>query len=94
MAGDGGGKNLLEDERGRRVFAGIDEQRQFPAFKVEGVFDVELEVFDQLDAAGQDFVFGHFFEPTVAFRPDGIVAAAGVADGEDDDGRGHERLSE
>src|SRR5574343_290300 len=92
--GDGGRRNNAFEDMGRRcVDAGIDEQGQLPALQIERMFDLQLEIFDQLDAAGQNFIFGHFFEPTVAFRPDGVVAAAGVADGEDDDRRGHERLN-
>ncbi len=88
MAGYGRRENLLENERRRGVFAGVDEQREFPALQVEGVFDVELEVLDQLDTVGEFFIFEPFFQSTAEFRPDRVVAATGVADGEDDDRRG------
>ncbi|MPM59802.1 hypothetical protein SDC9_106648 [bioreactor metagenome] len=89
VAGNVGGENPLEDVGGRGVFAGIDEQGEFPARQVEGVFDIELEVFDQFDAFGQPFPFQPGGQPAEQFRADGVVAAAGVADGEDDDGRPH-----
>jgi hypothetical protein len=58
------------------------------------VFDLQLEIFDQFDLIFQTFIFEPFFESTAEFRPNGVVAATGVADGEDDDGGAHERLSE
>ena len=49
VAGNGRRENRLVDIGGRGIFAGIDEQRLFPAHQVEGVLDVELEILDQLD---------------------------------------------
>ena len=88
----GGGFDLAEGVGGRGVFAGVDEQGKLAALQVEGVFDLELEVFDQLELPGQLFIFEPFFELTAEFRPDRIVAAAGVADGENDDRCAHDLL--
>lgn len=48
---------MAKNERCRGVFAGVDEQREFALLQVEGVFDVELEVFDQVNLIGQVFIF-------------------------------------
>ena len=58
------------------------------------MLDLQLEVFDQLDAVGESFIFEPFCQSTADDRPDRVVAAAWVADGEDDDRRAHDRLSE
>jgi hypothetical protein len=93
--GDAGGRgDALEGEGRRGIFAGVDEQRQLAACKSSACSILQLEIFDQLELIGQTFIFEPFFQSTAEFRPDGVVAATGVADGEDDDGRAHERLSE
>lgn len=93
VGGCGRRVNSGKNERGRGVLAGVDEQREFPVPQVEGVLDVELEVLDQLDAVGEFFIFEPFCQSTADDRPDRVVAATGVADGEDGKRRGHERRS-
>ena len=79
----------------RGAGTGVDKQRLLAALQIEYVFDLQLEVFDQLELIGQIFIFEPFFQLTAKHRPNGIIAAAGVADGKDDDRRTHpSRLSE
>ena len=102
MACCGRPEYLPKIKGGRGVFAGVDEQRDFAALQIEGVLDVELKILDEIDLIGQAFIFEPFCESTAEYRPNGIVAATGIADGEDDKrlglslalSKGHSRLSE
>lgn len=55
------------------------------------MFDVELEILDLLDALGQPLLVAPGSQPAKQFRADGVIAATGIADG-DDDRVLHERL--
>ena len=62
------------------------------------MLDLQLEVFIKIELAGQTLIFEPFTQSTVKQRPDRIIAAAGIADGDDDDrwdsGATHPLLSE
>ncbi len=75
--------------RRRRAGTGVDEQREFAADQVERVLDLQLEVLDQFDLPGQAFIFEPFGESNAEHRAQRIVAAARIADGENDQRRAH-----
>ena len=89
-AGAGGvdGLRPTKDKRRVRLLPGVDEQRQAPSDEVQCMLDLPLEVADQLEVVGQTSAT-RGFEPGLQAieedRSECIVAAAGVAAGQNHD---------
>jgi hypothetical protein len=74
--------HLTENKRGRCALAGVDEQRQPPAGQVQSMLDLPLKLFDQLEARSQPLLVQPGLQAVEEERSERVVAAAGVATGE------------